>query len=125
MLVGNLFGRRGLPEQFLETAVYVSHERRDTHDGSHGKDHDSEEDGIGETDRRQVRRTVMPHHNTIRETDQSRAELGEHDGKSDFEISLIIGHYFSKSIGHDTKSSAKIQFFLHISKKSSNFAAKL
>ena len=83
--------RRSLREQAFQTSVHMSHKRRDAHDGTHGEDHDGEEDRIGEGDRRQVRRTVMAHHDGIEERHHCRSELGQHHRKRHLQVALVIG----------------------------------
>lgn len=43
-----------------------------SHQRAHSEDHDGKEQGVGETDCRQIRRTVMADHDTVKQTHQSR-----------------------------------------------------
>ena len=91
-------------QEFLQASMHLTYQRSDPHHCPHGKDHDCKEDGIGETDRRQIRGTIMPDHNRIEQAHQGCPKLGEHHRERHLEIALVIGQYFAKSILHSQKS---------------------
>ena len=105
MLVGNLGVRGAVGEQLLQTSVDVTDERRYTHKRSHRKDHDGKEQGIGETDRRQVRRAVVTDHNGVGKTHQRSSELRQHHRKGQLEVAPVIGIICTKRITHYATSA--------------------
>ena len=72
MFMGYLLIRRSLLQQFLQSSMHMSYQRRDTHQCTHGEDHDGEEDGVGETHRRQIRCAIVTDHDRVRQTNHRR-----------------------------------------------------
>ena len=65
-------------------------QRRDAHQSAHGKDHDREENGIGQGHRRQGSGGVVPDHHRVHQTHQRRTSMSEHDRQGNLQIATVI-----------------------------------